>query len=53
MGDAICILTDNLLVATYAVSCLCIPVSNAFVETVFIHVTSAFKIRKSCALECV
>jgi len=32
------ILTDNLLVATYALSYLCIPVSNAVVELVFSHV---------------
>jgi len=31
IGNTIGILTDNLLVATYALSCLCISVSNAFV----------------------
>ena len=42
------ILVDNLLVATYALSCLCIPVSNAVVEWVFSNVTSVFKMWKSC-----
>jgi len=45
--------TENLLVATYALSCLCIPVSNAVVEWVFSHVTSVFKMWKSCDFECV
>jgi len=35
--------TDNALVATYALSCLYIPVSNAVAERVFSHVTSVFK----------
>jgi len=34
IGNTTGILTDNLLVATYALSCLCIPVSNAVVEWV-------------------
>ena len=32
IGNTIGILTDNLLVAIYALSYLCIPVSNAVVE---------------------
>jgi len=32
IGNTIGILTDNLLVATYFLSCLCILVSNAVVE---------------------
>jgi len=32
VGRTIGILTDNVLVATYNLSCLCIPVSNAVVE---------------------
>jgi len=40
---------DNLLVAAYALSCLCIPVPNA---VVFSHVTSLFKMWKSCDFEC-
>jgi len=31
IGNKIGILTDNLLVATYALSCICIPVSNTVV----------------------
>jgi len=43
IGKTTGILTDNLLVATYALSYLCIPVSNAVVELVFSHVTSVFQ----------
>jgi len=46
-------LTDNLPVVAYALSCLCISVSNAFAEGVFSHVTSVFKMWKSCDFECV
>ena len=53
IGNKIGILTDNLLVATYALSCLCVPVSNAIVEWLFSHVTSVFKIWRSCDFECV
>ena len=53
IGNTIGILTDNLLVATYALPCLCIPVSNAVVEWVFSHVTSVLKMWKSCDFECV
>jgi len=53
IGNTIGILTDNLPVTTYAPSCLCISVCNAFVEWVFSHVTSVFKTRKSCDFECV
>jgi len=52
-GNTIGILTDNWLVATYALFCLCIPVSNAAVEWVFSHVTSVFKIWKLCDFKCV
>ena len=38
-GNTIGILTNNLLVATYVLSCICIPVSNTVVEWVFSHVT--------------
>jgi len=38
---------------TYALSCLCIPVSNAVVEWVFSNVTSVFKMWKRCDFECV
>jgi len=46
---------DNLLVAAYASSCLCIPVSNAVVEWVCSSVTSVFKMEKlfACFLSCV
>ena len=56
IGNTIGILSDNLLVATYALSCLCIPVYNAVAEWVFSHVshvTSVFKMWKSCDFECV
>jgi len=53
IGNKIGILTDNLLVATYALSCPCIPVSHAVVEWFFSHVISVFKMRKSCDFECV
>jgi len=53
-GSTIGVLADNLLVATYVLSCLCIPVSNADVEWVlFSHVTSVFYMWKSCDIECV
>ena len=45
--------SSSLLVATYALFCLCIPVSNVVVESVFSHVTSVFKMWKSCDFECV
>jgi len=32
IGNKIGILTDNLLVGTYALFCLCMPVCNAVVE---------------------
>jgi len=47
------ILTDILLVAAYALFCLCIPVASAVVEWVFSHVISVFKMWKSCDFECV
>jgi len=54
IGNTIGILTaDDMLVAAYALSCLCIPVSNAVVKWVFSHVTSVFKMWKSCDFECV
>jgi len=54
IGNTIGILTpDNSLVDAYALSCLCIPVSNAVVEWVFSHVTSVFKMWKRCDFECV
>jgi len=43
IGNTTGILTNNLLVAIYALPYLCIPVSNAVVESVFSHVTSVFK----------
>jgi len=43
IGNKIGILTDNLLIAAYALSCLCLPVSNAVAECLFNHVTSVFK----------
>jgi len=52
IGNTFGILSDNLLVATYVLSCFCIPVSNTVVEWVFNHDTSVFKIRKSCDFEC-
>jgi len=51
--NTIGIVTDNLLVASCALSCLCIPVSNAVAEWVFSVVTSMFKIWSSSDLECV
>jgi len=42
-----------LQVAAYALSCLCIPVSNAVVEWVCSHVSSVFKMWKSFDFECV
>jgi len=53
IGNTIGILTDNLLVATYASSCPCILVSNVVVEWEFSHVTAVFKMRKSCDFKCV
>jgi len=41
------------LVSCYALSCLCISVYNAFVEGVFSHATSVFRMLKSCDFECV
>jgi len=32
IGNKIGILTDNVIVATYVLSCLCIPASHAVVE---------------------
>jgi len=51
--NTISILTDNLVVATYALSCLYIPVSNVVVESVFSHDTFVFRLWKSCDFECV
>ena len=53
IGNTIGMLTDNLLDATYALSCLCIPVSNTVVEWAFSHDTSVLKMWKSCDFECV
>jgi len=49
------ILTNHLLVATYFLSCFCIPVSNAVVEWVCSQnkPTSVFKMWKGCDFECV
>jgi len=43
IGNTTGIRTDKLLVATYALSYLCISVSNAVVEWVVSHVTSVFQ----------
>jgi len=40
-----------LLVATYVLSCLCIPVSNTVVEWVFSHDIFVFKMKKICDFE--
>ena len=53
IGNTVGILKDNLLVATYALSCLCIPVSNEVAEWVFSDVTSMFKMWNSSDIECV
>ena len=53
IGNTVGILTDNLVVATHALSCLSIPVTNAVVEWVFSHDIFVFKIKKSCDFECV
>jgi len=53
IGNTIGILADNLLVAAYALSCLCIPVFKAVVEYVFSHDSLVFKMKKSCDFECV
>jgi len=53
IGNTIGILTDNVLAATYNLSCLWIPVSHAVVEWFFSQVTSVFKMWKSCDFECV
>ena len=53
IGNTIGILADNLLVATYALSCLCIPVSNAVAEWVFSDITFMFKMWNSSDFECV
>jgi len=53
IGNTIGVLTENVLVATYALPCLCILVSNAVVEWVFSHVASVSKMRISCDFECV
>ena len=45
--------TRQLKHIAYAVSCVCIAVSNAVVECVFSHITSVFKMCKSCDFECV
>ena len=42
IGNKIDIVTDNFLVATHALSCPCIPVSNAVVDWVSSHVSSVF-----------
>jgi len=52
IGNTIGVLTENVLVATYALSYLCIPVSKPVVEWVFSHVTSMSKMWKSCDFEC-
>jgi len=46
LNNYILFLHWQLPVATYVLSCLCIPVSNAVVEWVFSHVTSVFKMKK-------
>ena len=43
IGNKTGILTDNLLIATYALSYRCIPVSNVVAEWVFSHVTAVFQ----------
>jgi len=54
VGNTIGILTADIsLLGADALSCLCIPLSNAVVEWVFNHATSVFKMWKSCDFECV